>query len=263
MFLLMKKTPVRRLFWDIETSPNIALTWRTGYKLSVPPENILRERAIICICYKWEGENKTHSLEWNKGCDKKLLQKFGKVAAKADELVAHNGDKYDLRFFQGRHLINGLPPMPEHKTVDTLVIARRRFMLNSNKLDYIAKVLGLGGKGKTEFGWWRSILLDNCPKAMAKMVRYCKRDVRVLEQVFHKLASYHAPKTHAGVADGLDRWTCPSCGGIHVRQNKRVVSTAGISRYEMLCSDCGKYYRVSQTVRDAYIADKHDARKVK
>ena len=250
------KTPVRRLFWDIETSPNIALTWRTGYKLSIPPENILRERGIICICYKWAGERKVHSLEWDNGDDRKMLEDFTEVANEADELVAHNGDKFDLRWFQGRRLINNLEPIPEYKTVDTLTIARRRFLLNSNKLDYIAKLLGFGGKSKTNFQWWRDILIDNCPTAMSKMVKYCKRDVRVLEQVYDRLSVYHNPKTHAGANIDLARWTCPTCGGIHVYQNKRIVSTAGISRYEMKCNDCGKYYRISQSVRDQYIEDR-------
>ena len=52
----MKK--IKRLFFDIETSPNIGLFWTAGYKLNISPDSIIKERAIICICYKWAGDDK-------------------------------------------------------------------------------------------------------------------------------------------------------------------------------------------------------------
>ena len=45
----------KRLFFDIETSPNIGFFWSSGYKINIPFENILKERAIICIAYKYQG----------------------------------------------------------------------------------------------------------------------------------------------------------------------------------------------------------------
>jgi len=70
---------IKRLFFDIETSPNIGLFWTAGYKLNIGHDNIIKERAIICICYKWAGEKEVHSLTWdNKQNDKSLLEKFVK-----------------------------------------------------------------------------------------------------------------------------------------------------------------------------------------
>jgi hypothetical protein len=40
-------TTPKRLFFDIETSPNIGLFWSAGFKLNIAPENIIKERAII------------------------------------------------------------------------------------------------------------------------------------------------------------------------------------------------------------------------
>jgi len=79
--------PVRRLFWDLETSPNVVLSWRAGYKINITHDSILKERAIICVCWKWEGESKVHHLEWDKGCDKNLLKEFLKVVEDADEMM--------------------------------------------------------------------------------------------------------------------------------------------------------------------------------
>jgi len=83
---------MKRMFWDIETCPNIVLSWGASWKERLSHHNILEERRIICICWKWEGEDKVHSLDWgDEQCDKKLIQKFMKQANKASEMVAHNG----------------------------------------------------------------------------------------------------------------------------------------------------------------------------
>ena len=42
---------IKRLFFDIETSPNIVFAWRIGYNLSLQTHDIIEERKIICISY--------------------------------------------------------------------------------------------------------------------------------------------------------------------------------------------------------------------
>jgi hypothetical protein len=247
----MKK--INRLIWDIETSPNVGLFWRPGYRLSIPHDNIIQERGIICICYKWEGSKQVHHLEWDNGDDSKLCRDFMEVALKADELIAHNGDKFDIKFFNGRCVVHGLDPAPIWKTVDTLVIAKRRFGFNSNRLDYLGKYLFGEGKIHTEFGMWKDILLDNCPKAMAKMVKYCKQDVNLLERVWKKLQAYHAPKTHVGVLNGHDKWTSPFTGTDQVRKVRRTITAAGTPRHQFQCKDTGGHYTVSQKAWEEYL----------
>ena len=140
-----------RLFFDIETSPNVCYVWRTGYKLNVPASNIVTEKKIICIAYKWEDEKRTHVLQWDdKLNDKRMCAEFIKVAARADELVAHNGDRFDMTWLRARCLFHGLV-FPDAPCLDTCRQSRRLFNLNSHALDYLAKYLGLGGKIKTEF----------------------------------------------------------------------------------------------------------------
>lgn len=75
---------LRRLFWDIETSPNVVLSFRIGYNLNLGHHSIVRERAIICICWKWEGEKKIHSLQWDKHQnDRDMVIAFMKVARRS------------------------------------------------------------------------------------------------------------------------------------------------------------------------------------
>ena len=57
------------LLLDIEVSPNIVSSWRIGSKVFLSPDNIIKERAVICVAYKWYGEKKTYSIQWDNGND--------------------------------------------------------------------------------------------------------------------------------------------------------------------------------------------------
>ena len=238
----------KRLFYDIETSPNIGLFWKSGYKLTIDPSNIIQERAIICICWKWEGQKEVHSVSWDKGCDKAALSLFMEEALKADECVGHNGDNFDEKWIRTRCLLHSIPCPAKLDSLDTLKKARTHFNFNSNKLDYIAKYLGLEGKIETSYGLWKDILLKNCDEAMDKMVTYCKQDVEVLEQVFHRLQPFINHNHHAGEHDGFGRYSCPKCGNDKPQYQKMRITKAGVRRHQLLClKGCG-YFTTSNAV---------------
>ena len=126
---------IKRLFFDIETSPNIGLFWTAGYKQNISPDNIIKERAIICIAYKWAGEKKIHALTWDKNQDDKaMLAQFIKVANEADELIGHNGDRFDLPWIRTRCLYHRIPVFPHYTTLDTLKNANSSLQENVDKL---------------------------------------------------------------------------------------------------------------------------------
>jgi uncharacterized protein YprB with RNaseH-like and TPR domain len=236
-------TKRKRLFFDIETSPNIGLFWEAGWKKNIDYSNIIKERAIICICYKWEDEKVVHEVHWDaKQNDKALLEKFIKVANQADELVGHNGDRFDLAWIKTRCLYHKIDIFPKYTTIDTLKVARQSFKFNSNKLNYIADFLGLGQKIKTEFGLWKDIVLHKDKVAMDKMIKYCKKDVILLEQVFKTLKNHIPAKTHYGVIFGGDRGSCPECGSDELVVNGRVVRASGIKKIQYRCKTCGKLH---------------------
>ena len=237
-------TKRRRLFFDIETSPNLGLFWSAGYKQQIDYSNIIKERAIICICYKWEDEKEVYGLNWDrKQIDKKMLQQFIEVANQATELVGHNGDKFDLAWIRTRCLFHGIDMFPTYTTIDTLKIARSKFRFNSNRLNYIASYLGIGKKIKTEFDLWKSILLDNDSIAMGKMLKYCKQDVVLLEKVFKHLNNHIEPKSHYGVIFGADRGSCPECGSDDLIIQQRKTTASGIKKIVYQCKTCFKFHR--------------------
>lgn len=235
---------VKRLFFDIETSPNIGLFWSPGYKVSISYENIIKERAIICIAWKWAGDSKVNALHWDKDQnDKEMLNEFVKVLEEADEIVAHNGDNFDIKWMRTRCLIHGIPVSPNFVTQDTLKLARGKFRFNSNRLDYIADFLGFGNKKPTGFDLWKAVLLDKDPKAMKKMLDYCKHDVVLLEKVWEKLMTYVPAKTSVAV----NASQCPECGSSNTIINKRRVTAAGYKKVQFRCQDCGKYHTTAES----------------
>ena len=253
----------KRLFYDIETSPNIGFFWQTGYKLNIPHENIIKERAIICICWKWEGQKEIHSVQWDKGCDIAALTTFMEVALLADEIVGHNGDNFDEKWLRTRCLIHGIICPPKFNSLDTLKKSRTHFRFNSNRLDYLGKLFF--GEGKESIGWdkWVAIVLNNDMEALESMVHYCKRDVEILEGVFHKLQPYVNTNTHAGAATGHGRYGCPSCGNEDVRHKGTRYTAAGLPRYRMQCKadGCMRFYTIThklyvQKIEDDFIKAK-------
>jgi len=251
---------IKRMFLDIETCPNEGLFWETGYKITLTPDNITKERQIICVCWKWEGNKKLYSLDWgDEKCDKKMLQELIPELETADQIVAQNGDRFDLPWIRGRCFIHQIPCPPVFGTFDTLTAMRQKLNLNSNSLDYVSKVRGHGGKEKTEFEWWKKVM-EGDTKFLQKMVKYCKIDVIQLEKLYRDLEPYTTPKMHIGVLEGKPRWTCPYCGSTKVVSNGPATTATGMVRYRMKCKGCGGYYRIPQTLRKLML-EKYNATK--
>ena len=239
------ETPIiKRLFFDIETSPCVGYFWRPGYKVRLSYENIIEDNKIICICYKWQHEDEVHSLTWDsKQNDKSMLKKFIKVANKADELVGHNGDRFDLKWVKTRCLKHNIPTFPKYTTLDTLKAARGTFLFNSNRLDYIGQFLEVGQKTDTGgFDLWKEVMTGS-KSALKKMVSYCENDVVLLQNVWERMKNYIPHKTHI---QDVPKYACPECGNDNPYLNKTRSTAMGTIQRDMHCkTGCGKYYRIS------------------
>lgn len=240
-----------RLFFDIETSPNLVFSWNVGYDIKINYENIVKERAIICICYKYEGDDKVYSLTWDKGDDKAMLKKFANIINEADEVIGHNSDRFDIKWVRTRCVYHGIPMTHDIKGIDTLKAARGKFKFNSNKLDYIGRYLGVGEKMETGgFDLWKDIVMKNDKESLNKMVAYCMQDVLLLEKVFKKLNPYIPPKTNVAAAFNRSPINCPECLSERTIINKHKVSAAGHKSVGMQCRDCGKYFSMPESKYD-------------
>lgn len=236
---------IRRLFFDLETSPNVVYSWRTGHKLTIDYRNIVKERKIICACWKWAGEDTVHSIDWGRNqCDKKIVKKMVPILESADEVVAHNGDKFDIRWLRGRALFHGIPMSPHITSQDTLKLARKYFNLNTWRLDYINDhVLQLGGKIKTDWSLWEGAI-EGDQKKLQEMITYCKRDVEALEEAWDIMSPYFPAKSHVTG----NRGECPECGSSNLKVGRYRTTASGNRRVQFQCGDCGKYHTVPARV---------------
>ena len=237
---------IKRLFFDIETSPYLGYFWN-AYPKFIPHEMVIEPMKIICISYKWEGEDKIHRLNWDNGCDKKLVKDFVEIANEADEIIAHNGDRYDIKVLRTRAVFHRIPMRWKYRTLDTLKKSRSAFKFFSNRLDAIAQDLGVGAKVKHEgFSMWKKCM-NGDTDALENMGTYCDGDIVVLEDVFTVIQNYIKNNTHVGTNNGKLKASCPNCGSEDVSLLKNNFTALGTIKRVMQCNPCGYEYETSNS----------------
>lgn len=237
---------IKRLFFDIETSYYLVPTFQF-WKVNINPDNILREKKIICIAYKWQYEDKVHVLKWDENQDDtKLIKDFIQVIKDADELIAHNGDKFDIKELRTRAILTGNLMFPIYRTLDTLKKSRQYFRFPSNKLDYLGKVLNVGRKLDHEgMKLWIDICEHKNKASLKKMIEYCVQDVAVLEDVYFAMSPYIYHNTNMAVLKGGEKWHCPECASQNVQLSHTDATAMGYIKRHMKCNSCRKFYKIS------------------
>jgi predicted PolB exonuclease-like 3'-5' exonuclease len=243
-----KKLPIKRLFFDIETSfyelniKTFSLRVRSKY---FNHEDIIKEQQIICISYKWQYEDKVYTLDWRMG-EKKMIKTFiENVMDKADEIIGHNVDRFDVSVLRTRALYHGILMFPRYRTLDTLKKSKNSFRFASNKLDYIGKFCGIGGKLENEgFELWERVV-NGDDNSLNKMIQYCERDVILLEDIFFVLSPFITHNTNFAVLKGGSKWECPECTSKNVEMYRTYTTPMGVVRRNMKCNDCKKQYLIS------------------
>jgi len=234
------------LYYDIETAPNLSMVWGQYEQNVIAHE---REWYMLCVSYRWEHENKTHvtSLVDFPSFYKKdpendfhVVKKLWELFDEADIVIAHNGDRFDMRKANARFVAHGLGPASPVKSVDTLKAARRYFMFNSNKLDHLGDHLGVGRKVSTGgFETWAGCMRGDM-KYWKLMIKYAKQDVDLLRKVYMKLRPWMKNHPNLNVYDGGHN--CPTCGSSKLQ--KRGVRYTQVATYQQWqCNDCKSYSR--------------------
>lgn len=234
----MKKPKI--LYFDIETSLMEIYSFYIGHKVNVLPSQIKTPSKIICIAYKWSHSNKVEVLHWDKNQDdSKMLAKFNKIARNADFICGHNGQNFDVKEIRGAIALRGLADSwCETPVLDTLTECRKAFRFKSNRLDAIARSLGLGHKDPMCLQDWIDIN-NKCPKALKKMLKYCKKDVILLEKVHKRLENYLIPSQKSLMRPSTTLHKC-ECGSDNIiKFGTRTQNKKPVQRY--LCKNCNEY----------------------
>ena len=249
----------RVLVWDIETAPNVGYTWGKW------DQNVLaftRPWYVLTIAWKWEGDKKVQVLglddfelfDTDPRDDTALLAVAWELLNEADFVVAHNGVAFDTKKINARLIMQGFDPPTPFREIDTLSIARKNFAFTSNKLGDICQALGIGTKEDTGgFATWVGCMEGDL-KAFAKMKKYNRHDVKILEELYHKLRPWTKVfpnmATVAGRADA-----CPKCLSTEGNQIRGYRHTAVMRKVVYQCNACKGYYssRTSTKTNTLYV----------
>lgn len=167
------------LSWKDVVKPSVLICWSAAWITpGVTPENLHIISDVIT------------SEEAKKQSDKRTLGGLWDLMNRADVLVGHNIKQFDTKKTHLRFLLNkmGAPDLSV-KQLDTLSLAKKHFKNDSNSLGYWLERLGNSSKDKMVSEDW-----DKCKagdvKALRKMRKYNKQDVRGGAEVFLEFRNY-------------------------------------------------------------------------
>lgn len=230
------------LFLDIETLPLEVYVWGLKNNDYIQPRNIVKEWSIACWSAKWIFDSKTYgqvvtSQEAIDRKDNSILEGIWKLMDKADIIVTQNGKEFDLKRLNTKFVLAGFPPPMYYSHIDTLVVLRSKFAFSSNKLDYVNEVLGIDQKSPMEMEDWIGCTRGQ-EESLKKMLRYCKRDVGIHEEMYLKIRPWISPHANLGIYADADKDCCPNCQSTELKWNGRYSTAVGI--YDAFrCMSCG------------------------
>jgi len=240
---------IKRLYFDIETSPNLGLFWRPSFKANISHHQILKEREILTIAWKWEHEDYVYGMQWDwdgedERRDIQLVEQMTELFEECDEIVTQNGKSFDEKWLRTRALMLGLPPLPAVKHVDILQRHRRYFNFNSNCQDYLSKLFVGEGKPGMKYQQWVDMYYYGCRKAGNEMEEYNRDDVLKLEAIDQKTRA-HEPQSISTLDLELNDGKCArsDCDGKLHKRGTYSTNTMSYNRYR--CYECGTSYRQS------------------
>ena len=230
------------LLFDIETSPMKVLTWGR-WKQNIYLNQTIDEWFMIAWSAKWlydpniMGSVLTPEEALNKD-DSRITKEIWTLLDEADIIIGHNSKQFDTPKLNSRFIINGLTPPSPYRQIDTKEISARQFGFSSNKLDALAGYFNIEHKDDTNFQLWVDCL-DGKQEALDYMLKYNKKDVAILEEVYLHLRPW--AKNHPNLSVYLETHdtTCPYCASKNLHTTGDYHFTQ-VNKYEVLrCEDCG------------------------
>lgn len=237
---------MRVLALDIETSPSICYTWSL-FDNHIGVDQIVEQPRMICFAARWlDSEDCMFFSEFHHG-KSEMLRRAHELLSECDALLTFNGRSFDSKHLQREFLLNGFTPPAPYQHIDLYLVARKQFRFLSNKLQNIARELGLEGKVQhSGFDLWKRCLAGNAD-AWEEMKTYNMRDVNLLIDAYQKLLPWIHSHPNVVLIDNLldDCLRCNNCGSKNVMQRSSCyTATSEYQRYQ--CLKCGSWLRDSK-----------------
>lgn len=239
----MNKSP-QVVLLDIETSPILGWAWQA---FDTNLLKIVENTKVISVSWKQLLDKKTHVRciadykTYKKGetDDKELIKEVWDVLDKADVLIGHHSDSFDIKKLNSRFIYYGLNAPSSYQTVDTCKLAKKYFRFDSNSLNNLSIYLGLGEKAPSGLSLWLDCLAGD-PDAWLKMKKYNAQDVILLEKLYLTLRPFQDNHPNLNLLSDHSGESCPTC--LSTTLSKRgfsLTKTGTKQRYQ--CNSCGSW----------------------
>lgn len=244
---------MKLLHLDIETSPVVAYVWRLfGQDIGV--DQIITPTSLLCWAAKWHGEKEIYFAKsggtTSGSSFEKMVRQIHSLLSEADAVCHFNGNSFDMPRLNQEFLLLGLAPPPPVPNIDLKNVIMRKFDMTSSKLAFVGPYLDIGGKVKHE-GWdlWKACLAGD-KDAWARMEKYNKQDVVLLEKLYSKVLPWIDQHPNMTFFVDSAEPVCPNCGSLKLQ--KRGVSRATTQVYiRYQCQDCGRWSRARQATKQS------------
>ena len=233
------------LLFDIETTPMEVFVWGLFGNKYIQHGNVIKDWNVLSWSAKWLFDSTVMSdvqtaKEAINRDDNRVLEGIWDLLNRADIVVAHNGDRFDIKKLNTRFYLNGYEPTSPYRSIDTLKSIKKSFAFSSNRLDYLGKLITNKGKISTNFKLWTDCL-EGKSEALSNMLAYNEEDVRLLEEVYLEIRSWIKPHPNLGVH--CNGSVCPTCSSEDIISNGRYYTTNTNKYQSYRCNDCGALSR--------------------
>lgn len=198
---LIKDGDLKVLFWDLESSPQLAWVWGTGEQyVSYDQIKEDSETKIITIQYMWEGDKEPTYLEWDQVGDKfddsRMIEEFTTNVLRKYEpehllIIGQNHKAFDHKLLNERAKVLRLTPQIHNVVkIDTYRSSKQSFKSNSHSLDARSKQYKLGGKEHTSLKTWIDVM-EHQTLPEDELIPYGLKDVTDLKTIFWNDLPYY------------------------------------------------------------------------
>lgn len=244
----------RILLVDIETSPIECYTWTYWPNFVDPMSQVIKNKkgkpkdwSILTWAAKWLFEDKVFfgqvsTEEAIEHEDWSVMHDLWHLFEMADVIVAHNGDKFDIRRINYRFAINGYGPTSPFQSIDTYKVAQKAFGAPSYKQDYLNRDFGLKRKIETKFELWERCVTGD-QNALDEMLTYNKGDIFGLEDLYMTLVPWIRGPVNLSMYVDNDKPYCPNCLSEEIKTLAKPYRTPAGSYEAYRCMKCGTIMR--------------------